>query len=309
MTIMLNWIVFWIGSVLLGFDGPFQRERQATSPSSEVTDSGKAPVVLGHSAPSGRPCRLLHRHRRARRLCARPQPHDARLRGPRRRIQPRGRSLRRHQRRTELLPRDGDRRGRSPASPEQWTSSAGSSGVDRARSRCRRSGSSGSPSRCSGGTRRSASVSRRSSSVRCSRGRHAQPRSGDLQARAREQPDPDHPGARRPLRRRRPARSSSRWNRARSCSAAAPVRSRSPPHEHARTAARPVTRLTSRTRSASSASSSGSSRAGSRCRRSTPRTSAGRSSSVSSRSRSGSVDHARRRPGRRGRGGATAFVG
>ena len=78
--------------------------------------------------------------------------------------------------------------------------------LDITTSRARPSASSGSPSRCSAGTRRSASASPRSSSPRSDRDVVAEPRSRRLPARARDQPHAHHPGARRALRRRRPRR-------------------------------------------------------------------------------------------------------
>ena len=103
----------------------------------------------------------------ARRLLAHPQPDDARLRGARGRLQPRGGALRRHLGGAELLPRDGDLgrvrrprgrdRHRRLAVPDQHERRA-----DLVADRLRRA----SPWRCSGATRRSASGSRRCSSPR-----------------------------------------------------------------------------------------------------------------------------------------------
>ena len=134
--------------------------------SNDVADEGAPAGLLGRPDPAGPAHRLLHRARRARRLLAHPQPHDARLRGARGRLQPRGGALRRHRRRAQLLPRDGDlgrvrrprRRDRRPrlAVPARR----------RTTSRSRRSASSASRSRCSGATPPSASSSRRCSSAR-----------------------------------------------------------------------------------------------------------------------------------------------
>ena len=66
------------------------------------------PVFWGELGPAGSRLRLLRRARRARRLLADPQPHDARLRGARRRLQPGGCRVRRHQRARSTYPRDGD---------------------------------------------------------------------------------------------------------------------------------------------------------------------------------------------------------
>ena len=113
-TIMLNWIVVWVGVV------PLRRRRSAADESRRRgrrrsvvggrSGQGAPAHVLGRSAAAGTAHRLLHLARGARRLLARAQPDDARLRGARRRPQPRGGALRRHQRPAQLLPRDGDRR-------------------------------------------------------------------------------------------------------------------------------------------------------------------------------------------------------
>ena len=69
---------------------------------------GEAADLLGRPVPAGAPRRLLRRARRPRRLLDHAQPDDARLRGAGGRLQPRGRPLRRHLGRAQLLPRDGD---------------------------------------------------------------------------------------------------------------------------------------------------------------------------------------------------------
>ena len=108
-TIMLNWTVVWVGLVPV-------RARRAAPERHPVVGSrverrgrgGEAPRLLGRPAAAGAPHRLLHRPRRARRLLGDPEPHDARVRRQGRRLQPRGRAVRRDQRRPQLLPRDGD---------------------------------------------------------------------------------------------------------------------------------------------------------------------------------------------------------
>ena len=113
-TIMLNWIVIWVGSYLFGLGGPLQTEAPETAgtvPSSaDIPEKAKLPGLLGGPGLQGRPHRHLPRARGARRLLDHAQSHDARIRGASRRPQPRGGALRRHQRRAQLLPRDGDRR-------------------------------------------------------------------------------------------------------------------------------------------------------------------------------------------------------
>ena len=88
------------------------------------------------------------------------QPLDARLRDPRRRVQPRSRAVRGHLGRPQLLSGDGDRRcvrraRRRARHPRLASTSSVSWTCARARS-----GSWGSPPRCSGETPRSASVRR-----------------------------------------------------------------------------------------------------------------------------------------------------
>src|SRR5581483_8440301 len=69
---------------------------------------GEAPSVLGRARASGTAHRVLRRARRARRLLRHSQPDDARLRGARRRLQPGGGGVRRHQRAQEPHPGHGD---------------------------------------------------------------------------------------------------------------------------------------------------------------------------------------------------------
>ena len=129
-TIMLNWIAYWVGEL------PVRARRAAAESSTDArpdlerrsSPSAKLPVFWGDPVLQGAARRLLHRARRARRLLGDPEPHDARLRGARRRLQPGGRALRRHQRRAATTSSRWRSRARSPASPARWTSSAGSSG-------------------------------------------------------------------------------------------------------------------------------------------------------------------------------------
>ena len=133
-----------------------------------------------------------------------------------------------------------------------------------------RSASSGSPSRCSAATRPSASSSARCSSGRSCTGTSTRAAISNVdQARARGQPDADHPGPRRALRRRRradplPVELAAE---ARGCDSGRPRRRR--PHEHPGTAARDPLRARLRDPSRGCAGScSARSRSGSCCRRS-----------------------------------------
>ena len=108
-TIMLNWTVVWVGVFLFGLGGPLQNDLAGVGPDLERHRRGsEAAGLLGRPAPAGAPHRVLHRDRRARRLLDHPQPDDARVRRQGGRLQPGGGALRRHQRRAQLLPRDGD---------------------------------------------------------------------------------------------------------------------------------------------------------------------------------------------------------
>ena len=87
----------------------------------------QAPGLLGRPGAAGPAHRDLHRARGGRRLLGAAQPLDHRLRGARRRLQPRGRPLRRHQRLAQLHPGHGRVRRLRRAWRARWTSSAGSS--------------------------------------------------------------------------------------------------------------------------------------------------------------------------------------
>ena len=109
-TIMLNWIAIWVGSYLFGIGGPLQTDESGRGAVlGRHSRGGEAQGLLGRPAPPGPAHGRLGRARVARRLRADAEPHDARLRGAGGRLQPGGGALRRHQRRPQLLPRDGDR--------------------------------------------------------------------------------------------------------------------------------------------------------------------------------------------------------
>ena len=137
-TIMLNWIVLWVGVVPVRARRPAPERHAVVGSDLERRRRGReAPRLLGRPAPAGPPHRLLHRARRARRLLGDPQPHDARVRRPGGRLQPRGCPVRRHQRRAATTSSRWRSRARSPGSRARSTSSAGSSGSRRATSRPR----------------------------------------------------------------------------------------------------------------------------------------------------------------------------
>ena len=103
-----------------------------------------------------------------RRLLRGAQPHDARLRGARRRLQPRGGALRRHLRQALGDRVDGDLRARSPGLAGARAGARRQTTPSR-RPTCPSSTSASRASRspCSAATRPSAWCSRRSSSPRC----------------------------------------------------------------------------------------------------------------------------------------------
>ena len=107
---MLNWIAVWVGAYLFELDGPLQNSdptQQSVPVSNDVAASAKLPGLLGRPGAAGAAHRDLHRARGGRRLLGAPQPLDHRLRGAGGRLQPRGRPLRRHQRRAQLHPGHG----------------------------------------------------------------------------------------------------------------------------------------------------------------------------------------------------------
>ena len=79
--------------------------------SNDIADVGQAAGLLGRSQElQGLHIGFFVAHRCARRVLLRPQPHDAGIRGARRRLQPGGGGLRRHQRSEESHPGNGDLR-------------------------------------------------------------------------------------------------------------------------------------------------------------------------------------------------------
>ena len=111
MTIMLNWIVVLGRLYLFGSGRAAPEHDVSASPTSkDVAESAQAPRLLGHPRPPGSCTSACSSASRRSSPTGSSQPDDARLRGAGRRVQPRGSPLRRHLRRAELLPRDGDRR-------------------------------------------------------------------------------------------------------------------------------------------------------------------------------------------------------
>ena len=141
--------------VLAGRPAPEQPRRVAAGLERHRRRRPPAGVVGRPGAP-GPAHRHLHRARGGGGLLGAAEPLDDRLRGAGGRAQPRGRSLRRHQRRQELRAGDGGlRRVRRPGRVD-GRARAGSTGSPRTTSRSRRSASSASPSPCWAATRPSA---------------------------------------------------------------------------------------------------------------------------------------------------------
>ena len=210
---MLNWIVIWVGSYLFGLGGPLQTEAPETAgtvPSSaDIPEKAKLPVFWGDPAFQGLHIGIFLALGGAHRLLDHAQSHDARIRGAGGRPQPRGGTLRRHQRRPQLLPGDGDRR---PVRRPRRGARRHRLGVS-----CRHDADLGVHGRLRRHRRCPARPQHRRrrrpgrSPVCCARhgNRIAQPRPVVLPARSRVEPRDHHPGPDRPLRRgrrHRPAR-------------------------------------------------------------------------------------------------------
>ena len=279
---MLNWIAIWVGSYLFGLGGPLQsdterqvdadlerhRRRTRSCRCSGATRSCRA--CTSASSSRSRRCRLL----------GDPEPHDARLRGPRGRLQPRGGALRRHQRRRATTSsrwrspalRRARRRARHPrlAVPRSAThdiqvSTIGFIGI--AVALLGRNTASASASRA---LLFGALVDRHVDAATSTR-RVFQPElAGNLTL--------HDPGARRAVRRRRRARRLPLAAARRKRASTAQPPAQEAPHEHARaTPRRAALRAARRAPSASSASCSACSRSSSRCRRSRRARRSGRS--------------------------------
>ena len=163
-TIMLNWIAIYTTQYLFGLAGRSRIRRQRRLDRTSCPTL-RLPGSVGRRPAS--PHRHLHRARRPPSSTTCPQPHHARIRGARRRLQSRGGALRRHLRQALDHRLDGDLRGVRRASPGPTRCSA-----SRTRSRprtcpCSTSASPASRSRCSVATPPSAWCSRRSCSPRC----------------------------------------------------------------------------------------------------------------------------------------------
>ena len=141
---MLNWTIVWVGVFLFGLGGPLQNDTQESVPvSNDVLESAKLHVCWGDSLLQGLHIGffiaigalvvywiILNRTTLG---------YGVKAVG----LQPRGGALRRHQRRAQLLPRDGDlRRVRGPRGRDRHPRLAVPA-LDRRRRRRRRSASSG----------------------------------------------------------------------------------------------------------------------------------------------------------------------
>ena len=159
---MLNYIALWLGVYLFSLGGPLQNDRDASLPvSNDIVESAHLPVFWGDPVLQGLHIGLFIALVAVVHLLADPEPLDHRLRGARGRPQPRGRALRRDERRQELRAGDGGLRRVRRARGVARRARAGSSGSRPTTSRSRRSASSASPWRCSAATRRSARSPRR----------------------------------------------------------------------------------------------------------------------------------------------------
>ena len=128
-TIMLNYTALYIGLYLFGLGRPLQNDREPSLPvSNDIVEGAQLPVFWGDPVLQGLHIGIFIALARWSSSGCPAQPLDHRLRGARRRAQPRGRPLRRHERRQELRAGDGGLRRCSPAWPARSTCSAGSSG-------------------------------------------------------------------------------------------------------------------------------------------------------------------------------------
>ena len=135
-TIMLNWIAIWVGSFLFGLGGPLQSDTQASVPiSNDVVEGAFLSVFWGDPLLQGLHVGFFIAIAALVVYWALLEPHDARVRRPCGRLQPRGGPLRRHRRRGATTSSRWRSRGRSRASPAPSTSSAGSTASRRATSR------------------------------------------------------------------------------------------------------------------------------------------------------------------------------
>ena len=97
---MLNWIAYWVGNYALRRRADRCRTTSTSRSPSRTTssESAKLPVFWGDPLLQGLHIGFFIALAALVVYWADPEPHDARLRGARRRLQPRGRALRRHQR-------------------------------------------------------------------------------------------------------------------------------------------------------------------------------------------------------------------
>ena len=110
-TIMLNWIAVWVGSWLVGQGGALQSHANggATPISNAVASSTHLHVFWGNPALQGLDVGFFFALAGLVVYCAPAQPHDARVRAARGRLQSGGGALRRYRRGADVRHDDGDR--------------------------------------------------------------------------------------------------------------------------------------------------------------------------------------------------------
>ena len=89
---MLNWIAIWVGVWAFGLGAPLQNDNPAQKDvpvSNDIVEAAKLPVFWGDPVLQGLHIGLFIALAAALVFWVHPQPHDARLRGARGRLQPR----------------------------------------------------------------------------------------------------------------------------------------------------------------------------------------------------------------------------
>ena len=149
---MLNCIAIWVGVYLFGLGGPLQNAtaQRSVPVSNDVVRRRQAARLLGRPGAAGPAHRASSSRSPRCSSSGSAQPLDDRLRGARGRLQPRGRAVRRHQRRAQLHPGDGRLRRLRRAGRRDGRARLAVPHRHERHPRSRRSASSASPSRCSG---------------------------------------------------------------------------------------------------------------------------------------------------------------